>query len=890
MKNKTQKSIISTLLVLVLVVGCFAALPLMTSAAPAPVPGNPSPKMDWNPAYIERAATITPYDYDRGNAAGDKISSNAHSADYPGIYFYWNDKQREDGVLLVDPSVFDLFEGGTFTVTAKTSNCYWGHVLSVNDDFAYDTDSGLYIYNVFKNCMYTDKKGNLLKDDMKNINMVFIDGNYKDAYVRPVKIWLNENGDAMENPGLDVTFKDNFVINEYKAIKISTFSEAVNGKKVTVTENAISGYKTLQNPVTVTVKADERKDAVFTNQKLYAKITIVKVWELLSDSVAPGAVFNIYDLDDNLVCGPVGPGTYQVKAGTYKVVEESIPGFTLVTANNVGVTVAAGETKTVEFQNQETRGKIIIQKNVAGMPIIQWLIENVDDEVARNDILNGIVFRLYKEGAGLIDRRNAKNFDAIGVFENGEIVFTPGPGKALGELQGYYWVDEELINEAASRVFDPIDMVRVFIGKNGVAGFIVDGFDLDAKYTIVNGYNWPGYRNLGYPGLNNNGDLFYIGVTNTNNGKVFDSYCAYAGSKNFAGDNHLGCTGYLVAGSSLDAKYLSAFNYIEDKYGNLNENRAITQTVIWALLGAVDVNSDAFDATSLTAAEKAAVRDVMANFYGYVGEGKIVDAVYMLCENPEHTFEFCQPQIVPLYGEPAIIDNPLKTFNRYEFRIVTSTEKANIATNSNNLGTEVKEDHPLGSGIDVKDVWNDALITGDPDADLSDLLAKMQVIVENADAGKLTWTWNINAGEITAGNKDGDIWSSFAERSFYVGNTILNDAAWIYFGADDAVIVKINGEIVAWSYNVLGFDKENLAIQYPLGPFQANLDRPGFTLYSANLAVYLNTNAVNTIEILALNQAVPPEAPLSDVISEKNPCGILLAFEVFSYDGEDLLW
>jgi len=124
MKNTIQKGL-AAIVMFVLVVSCFAAVLQTTNANPTPVAGNPSPKMDWDPAYVNRALTIEPYPYDRGNAAGDKIPSNAHSADYPGIYFYWNDKQREDGVLLVDPFVFTLFKDETFTVTAKTSNCYW---------------------------------------------------------------------------------------------------------------------------------------------------------------------------------------------------------------------------------------------------------------------------------------------------------------------------------------------------------------------------------------------------------------------------------------------------------------------------------------------------------------------------------------------------------------------------------------------------------------------------------------------------------------------------------------------------------------------------------------------------------------------------------------------
>jgi hypothetical protein len=240
-------------------------------------------------------------------------------------------------------------------------------------------------------------------------------------------------------------------------------------------------------------------------------------------------------------------------------------------------------------------------------------------------------------------------------------------------------------------------------------------------------------------------------------------------------------------------------------------------------------------------------------------------------------------------GDIDYIVNQPHDYPKYEFRVVTSTEDP-TAYNSWKLGNELTEEHPLGSGVDVKDVWNAALTTGTLEVlSLDEILDAIQTIVDNANAGQWTWTWGIALGETTAGNRDGDIWNTFA-RSFYVGDTIVDDAAWIYFGADDAVIVEINGEIVAWSYNVLGFDKSNLAIQYPLGEFQGNLQSGGFTMYSVNLAEYLNTNAANTIRIIAMNQDVPPNEPLSDATSLGNPCGILLAFEVRSYDGSVNPW
>jgi hypothetical protein len=904
MKNKIQKSL-ATIVMFVLVVSCFATVLQTINANPTPVAGNPSPKMDWKPEYVKLAATITPYDYDRGNAAGDKIPSNAHSADYAGIYFYWNDKQRDDGVLLVDPVVFKLFDGETFTVTAKTSNCYWGHKLSATDEFAYDEASGLYIYNVFKNCMYADKKGNLVKDDMKNINMIFIDGKYNDASFIIEKVWYDEKGCKITDEKQICELNDKLSFNSnYKlgknTVEIKDFITASKGKSITVTEIIPAGYfeKFGASTQKITIKCTDNPTQVvtFNNQKKWAQIEIQKIWlDVEGTPITDTARLAELNADfEKKKKKAVIDKVYDVKEGPQTVAETGCTtGFSIVGDAEVEVTIKAGEKKTVTFTNQEDKptGEISILKSVNGMPIIEWATGNGINDDLREKILSGMVFYLYEDGPDVQSRIKAKSEpEAIGEYDatEGKIVFnTLNFGRTVSDFQGWYWVDESFTTNEAAMYFQQFKPVRVYIGNNGATS--VDNFDYTAFYTIINGHGKGGYYidQLGYPGLNNQGDIFYIGVTNTNTGKEYVSFCANAGSKNFAGDNHLGCSGYLVGKSMKDTAYLSAFNYIIDNYGDLDDVRPITQTVIWALLGAIDVDSDAFAKTNLSDFDKAAVKDVMANYAGYTGKGTVVDVAYMVCENPQHTFEFCQPQIVPSYRSDTI-DNKEWEDNKYEFRVVTSTNER-TDRNSWNLGIEVKEEHPLGSGVDVKDVWNDNLLTFDANKILSELLSAMQAVVDTAGAGKLTWTWNIETNEQTAGNRDGDTWDTF-ERQFYVGNTIVDDAAWIYFGADDAVIIEINGEVVAWSINVLGDNPADLKIIYPLGGFQSNLGRPGFTLYSVNLAEYLNTNANNNIKIYALNQDVAPSEPLSDASSDGNPCGILLTFEVRSYDGPNNPW
>jgi len=356
----------SIILVIALVAGCFAALPWTANAAPTPVPGNPSWDIKYKTAQVIQPSSGPAADIPnnpRNNASGDKISSNAHSADFPGLYFYWDDKQKDNGVLLVNPDVFDLFTDGQFILTAKNSNNYWGYTISKATGTLID---GVYAYGISKQIKYNEIGNNgkisAKTDDLKNINMVFIDGKYKPATLTIEKVWLDEEGLEIAKPdNREATFNKPYTLGE-NTIEITDFSSAVNGKKVTITENTIPGYKTLQNPKTVTIKADEKITVEFTNQKQYAKITIEKNWDLLPDSATPCAIFNIYDLAGNPVHRNVCPGTYLVKEGTYTIKEKPISGFTLTSPNNIEVTVAADETKKVSFTNKEDQATINLNK------------------------------------------------------------------------------------------------------------------------------------------------------------------------------------------------------------------------------------------------------------------------------------------------------------------------------------------------------------------------------------------------------------------------------------------------------------------------------------------------------------------------------------------------
>jgi len=96
----------------------------------------------------------------RKNASGIKITSNAHSADFPGIYFIWDSKQKDNGYLKVDASVFQYYQG--FVLTAKESNTYWDFAIDVQVG-QQPTEDNAYVFYIPK--VYNNK----------NINMVFVE-------------------------------------------------------------------------------------------------------------------------------------------------------------------------------------------------------------------------------------------------------------------------------------------------------------------------------------------------------------------------------------------------------------------------------------------------------------------------------------------------------------------------------------------------------------------------------------------------------------------------------------------------------------------------------------------------------------------------------------------
>jgi non-canonical (house-cleaning) NTP pyrophosphatase len=418
MRNNA-KSVISSILVLLLIAGIFAALPLTANAAPDPKPGDPA----WDKKYADVVTDVGSLkpdlgpsadldDNPRSDASGDKIPSNAHSADYPGLYFYWDDKQKEDGVLLVKPKVFDLFKDGQFILTAKNSNNYWGYIISPKTGTFKDD---VYVYGIAKQFqIINEKNGKNDKEDLKNINMVFIDGDYKDAYFTIEKYWFDEEGNPIEDTtGLVATFSNGYTVGDKNKVTFTDYVSAAKGKSITVTENPITGFflketflngEKVQTAKFTAYPGDEAKDNIvkFHNQKQYAHVTVEKKWTGEFSNLPATEQTKLRALlqfDANFVFD-LGV-TQDIKGGTNLQVSEVIKDweYTATTATQFvtytvewspveyAVTVEAGKDYTFTFVN--TVVKTVVDKPASVTVVKEWNFGDLP--VAQQDVLKALL-------------------------------------------------------------------------------------------------------------------------------------------------------------------------------------------------------------------------------------------------------------------------------------------------------------------------------------------------------------------------------------------------------------------------------------------------------------------------------------------------------------------
>jgi hypothetical protein len=537
-------------LVLAFIVVALFTVTMFVISAPIPVPGDPA----WDKSYStnDKIPKLTPTKSAKDDASGDKIPSNAHSADYPGVYFYWDDKQKDDGVFLVKKEIFDLFDDGYFYLIAKNSNNYWDYLISPST--GYEIKPGVFAYRIpkqFQWLSYNPNNGKTKeeKEDLKNINMVFIDGKYKDAYFIIQKKWFDECGDEILDEDIiaellkKLSFQGGYKLGE-NTVKITNYKDALNGKTITVIENPIKGFTTKKNPQTIIVKWDDKpkKIVLFENQKQWAYIKINKNWLGIEENIIPkpeniDAKFDIVNSKtDKIIHEDVGPGIYKVKEGEYRVIEKGIAGFKLYTVT-VDITkgdkvdngkaiiiIDAGDTKCATFGNIEdppTPGIIELMKLVKKGECGELVVFDDENELWNKDV-DLIWFDLYEADAAGVKTSGVKQTKQIG--SNGIIRFD-------GLIPGDWYIIEERFDLSIADKYEAVAPIHIQAWTNSSIGDFVfnpvfngDGIvsktdpvisspnDNDLKMYVCSN-NYDAYFNsaASSPILNVNGSEFYDG-------------------------------------------------------------------------------------------------------------------------------------------------------------------------------------------------------------------------------------------------------------------------------------------------------------------------------------------------------------------------------------------
>ena len=130
-----------------------------------PKPSKAGDEIVWNGA-TDRALAVNigaVQNKLRANASGIKITSNAHNAEFPGLYFIWDAKQPDNGYLKVSAEIFDRY--CSFVLTSKEGNTYWDFKVELTkwQRTEMKTADNCYVFFIPR------------AQNNKNINMVFID-------------------------------------------------------------------------------------------------------------------------------------------------------------------------------------------------------------------------------------------------------------------------------------------------------------------------------------------------------------------------------------------------------------------------------------------------------------------------------------------------------------------------------------------------------------------------------------------------------------------------------------------------------------------------------------------------------------------------------------------
>jgi len=227
----------------------------------------------------------------RNDASGLKITSNAHSADFPGIIFVWDPKQNGNGYLKVEEWVFDKYE--YFVITTKEANKYWDFKVEPNDCQQMTADN-CYVFFIAR--------------QEKNINMVFI----------------SEWKEKQEKPPIPVLYQIDIVAGPGGSIVTGTSGLYEAGTRIEIEAVADAHYRFVEWTCTDGELEDaDWREAVFIVPNGNATVT--------ASFKIPAPTYKVHIIVDNFDQGYIVKGGGQYEEGVRIEIEAAArPGYKFV--------------------------------------------------------------------------------------------------------------------------------------------------------------------------------------------------------------------------------------------------------------------------------------------------------------------------------------------------------------------------------------------------------------------------------------------------------------------------------------------------------------------------------------------------------------------------------
>ena len=780
----------------------------------------------------------------RTDSSGDKIPSNAHSADFPGVYFGWDTKQKDPGVFYVKDWVFDMFVDGKFVLTAQNSNRYSDYAIT--PDALHKIDGGINIAGRAYDYEYRIPKVDAFGGELKNINQVFIGGNYKDASFKIVKNWFDEEGEAItDRAALDAALKfNNGYTQGVNTVKITNYSDAATGKKVSVTESLPAGFleqsgKTSKS-ISVKWNDDPIKVVEFNNQKQWSYIIIGKDWDQLDNSTEWKAFFDIHRIGPsvkqtmaNFEYKEVGPGKYQVKEGAFLVIERDIEGFTPDTKRTT-ITVTAGNTATVSFLNVEDRATVNITK-----------VWKDGKRVVCGD--NGLVELTngWTLGSHVVKAGEAVNFTEDPVAEGWELTSITVDGVAVDLEDGVDFAAEKDMVYDIVITNSKINLVEITISKVWVIGNDeVEGNDCLVKLT---------------------------------NGWKLGEVLVRAGTKvNFTEEPICGWELFdisvneeKVSLSGVDFKAAKGGKY-EIVITNWQPGIPTGEIVLKKTVDGISFK------TWFEGSEYENISDYINGFelYNAVDGAIVGSAIDFGTFDDDYNITFTKEFTAGYYAVKEILtDEGKKVF---------------------------KEVAPLFFYFDTVNVIGDSSLTYVSDASVGSVVS---VTGSSDKVYALPETWNNELRRVGYGDKLDKLLSMGAEWIWDVEDTYVygddgNVAEFelsvtvdkemtvpFYFAADNAVAVYVNGKLADWStvaMRELAPKGQEYVDGGPFGDLTDSVFDGGWEggwahLYETNITLKAGTN---NIIVVAANSKWEATGPNSSYNTTNNPCGVIFGCEI----------